>query len=172
MATRAEHARQLAGTTTRSRTPARQEELERQLGLLDHQQLQARAKRRQFRVLVVLSGIFLAAALVVVAGGRALLAGDQVRADSLQAGVASALSTEQNLLLQRAELEAPARVLAIAERRLKMVTPSSVVYLAPVNPGESVAQAHRGLGAVSSRPSGRGRRTASSSSARVRRSHR
>jgi cell division protein FtsL len=135
MATRASHVAQQSEATK----PRREA---RRLEVLDRRHLRARAERRQVRVLVTLSGLVLVGALVIVAAGHALLASDQVRVDSINSAVASALAKEQNLQLERAELESPSRVLAIAKTELKMVTPSSVVYLPPVNPGESVAAAH------------------------------
>ena len=135
MATRASHA------TRPAEAPARQPGSP--LGVLDRRPLLDRAARRQVRALVVLSAVVVAAALVVVAGGHALIASGQVRLDSTQAEIASALAREQNLQLERAQLEAPSRVLRIAETELKMVTPSSVVYLPPVDPGETVYAAHQ-----------------------------
>jgi hypothetical protein len=82
------------------------------------------------------------------------VAADQVRSDGLQGQIASALQTQQDYQLQKAELLAPTRILSIAETHLHMITPAAVVYLAPVNPGETVAQAHAHLAAVGS--SGRG----------------
>lgn len=136
MASRAPHAARLDETTGRQEGPGR-------LGVLDRQHLRERAEHRHVRVLVALSAAVLAAALLLVAGGRALVASGQVRVDSLQTEVAAALAREQNLQLERAQLESPSRVLRIAETALGMVTPSSVVYLSPVDPGQSVFAAHR-----------------------------
>jgi hypothetical protein len=112
------------------------------LGVVDRRDVLERARHRQARVLVLLSGLVIAGALGVVAVGHALVATDQLRADGLQAQQAAALATQQNRLLQRAQLETPSRILKTAEGPLKMVAPASVTYLPPVNPGESVAQAH------------------------------
>jgi len=92
--------------------------------------------------LIFLSAACLAIPLVFSAVGHALVAADQVRSDGLQSQIASALQTQQDYQLQKAELLAPSRILSIAETHLHMVTPTAVVYLPPVNPGESVAQAH------------------------------
>jgi cell division protein FtsL len=108
------------------------------LGVVDRRQLLERARRRQARVLFFVSGFILAVALAVAAAGHALLASEQVRADSLRAEVASALATEQNAQLERAQLEQPSRVMQIAENRYQMRVPSSITYLQPVNPGPSV----------------------------------
>jgi hypothetical protein len=94
-----------------------------------------------------LTGIVLAASLVLAAGGRALVASDQVRSDTLQSEIAAALQVQQDDQLQKAELVAPARILTIAETHLHMVNPAAVTYLPPVNPGETVAQAHDGVAA-------------------------
>lgn len=134
------------GSSAEERRPA-------SLGVVDRRQLLERARRRQARVLFFLSGSILAAALALAAAGHALLASEQVRADGLQAKVAASLATEQNRLLERAELETPSRVLAIATQRFKMVTPSHVTYLQPVNPGPSVEAVHGG-DAARSRGSG------------------
>ena len=100
--------------------------------------------RRARRGALVLRGIGVAlvlGALVVAAAAHAVVARDQSRLDSLQSQVASALGTEQTLQMSRAELQAPLRVLGIAEHHLKMVAPPSVTYLSPVDPGPSVAEA-------------------------------
>ncbi len=125
-----------------------------ELGVVDRRNLLARRERRQVTVLVLAAALFVAGALAIVAGGRALVARDQVTSDSLQGAIASALGTEQNLRLERANLEAPGRILHIATTQLHMVTPTSVVYLEPINPGETVAEAHgASVGAASSRRS-------------------
>jgi cell division protein FtsL len=93
-------------------------------------------------MLIALASACLAIPLVLAAVGHAIVASDQVRSDGLQTEIAQALQTQQDFQLQKAELVAPTRILSIAETQLHMVTPASVTYLSPVNPGESVAQAH------------------------------
>ncbi|HXY43056.1 MAG TPA: hypothetical protein VEH29_02610 [Acidimicrobiales bacterium] len=112
------------------------------LGVLDRRQVVARARRRQARVLTALAAALVAGPLTLASLGHAFVAAQQVRSDSLQAQIAQALQVQQDYQLQKAELVAPTRILAIAETRLHMVTPSAVTYLRPVNPGETVAQAH------------------------------
>ncbi|MHB1986857.1 MAG: FtsB/FtsL family cell division protein [Acidimicrobiales bacterium] len=131
------------------------------LGIVDRRQLLSRARRRQTRVLLVLSGAVLATALTIAAAGHAMLAASQIQTDGLQASLAGAVATQQNLQLQRAELGTPSRVLSIAEHRYKMVWPSNVTYLQPVNPGVSVEQAHepRSRPATGSRSSNHHRRS-------------
>ncbi|HEV8065839.1 MAG TPA: hypothetical protein VGP46_13440 [Acidimicrobiales bacterium] len=113
-----------------------------QLGVLDRRHVLERARRRQARALLMLSALCIAVPLMVAALGHALVAADQVKADGLQTQISSALQTQQNLQLQRAQLTAPTRILSIAENTLHMVTPPAVTYLAPVNPGKSVLQSH------------------------------
>ena len=113
-----------------------------QLGVVDHRHALQRARRRQARALYFLSGGVLAAALTVAAAGHAMLAATQLRSDTLQSQLAGAVGTEQNLELRKATLESPSRVMSLAEHRYKMVAPSGVTYLQPVDPGESVLQAH------------------------------
>lgn len=126
----------------RSDEPARRGRPAPPLGVVDRQAALERARRRQSRLLLVASGAVLAGALTAAAAAHALLAATQIRADGLQSQLASAVATQQNLQLQRADLETPARVLWLAEHRFKMVSPSGVSYLQPVNPGETVQQAH------------------------------
>lgn len=119
------------------------------LGLLDRSRGVARAKRRQARVLIGLASACLAIPLVLAAVGHAIVASDQVRSDTLQTQIAQALQSQQDYQLQKAELVAPTRILTIAETHLHMVTPASVTYLSPVNPGETVAKAHQSGVAIS-----------------------
>ncbi|MDA8266619.1 MAG: hypothetical protein M0T79_15015 [Actinomycetota bacterium] len=113
------------------------------LGVLDRRHLAARAKRRQARLLQILAAGSVAGALLLVALGHAFVASEQVRADAIQSEVAQALLAQQDYQLQKAELMAPTRILAIAETRLHMVVPAGITYLSPVSTGETVAQAHR-----------------------------
>lgn len=136
---------------------ARRQQPRSSLGVVDRRQLLEHAKARQARVLLALSGGVLAGALTIAAAGHALLASSQYRADGLQQAVSSAVATEQNLQAERAALETPSRVLALAKGRFKMVEPSGVTYLSPVNPGESVYQAHRASPALAASKSPRHR---------------
>jgi hypothetical protein len=142
MATRSEALRHGAAERNPSRrAPARQVHVRPPLGVVDRRTALERARRRQARVLFLVSGLVLAGALTVAAAGHALLAATQIRSDTLQGQLAGAIATQQSLQLRRAELETPTRVLALAEHRFKMVSPSGVTYLQPVSPGESVQQA-------------------------------
>jgi hypothetical protein len=145
MAARGSAARQAAPASARSRQAAAQPAKSPRpaLGVLDRRHVLDRARRRQARALCLLSGGLLAGALTVAAAGHAMLAATQLHTDSMQAQLASATATEQNLLVLRAQLETPSRVLNLAEHRFKMVAPTGVTYLQPVNPGMSVEQAHQ-----------------------------
>ena len=85
--------------------------------------------------------MFVVGALAVTAAAHTFVASDQQRIDTLQGQLTQTLAQQQDLQLSRAELESPVRVLAIAERQLGMVSPESVSYLPPVDPGPSVSQA-------------------------------
>jgi hypothetical protein len=90
----------------------------------------------------VASAVVIAGALLVVAAGNALVASQQVTLDSQNNQLSSALRNAQNLQLARADLEAPNRILSIAEARLHMVRPPTVTYLVPVNPGPDGSSTH------------------------------
>ncbi len=122
------------------------------LGVLDRRHLAARAKHRQARLLQILAAGSVAGALLLVALGHAFVASEQVRADAIQSEVVQALLAQQDYQLQRAELMAPARILAIAETHLHMVVPAAITYLSPVSTGETVAQAHRAAKGRAKRP--------------------
>ena len=85
--------------------------------------------------------MFVVGALAVTAAAHTFVASDQQRIDTLQGQLSQTLAEQQDLQLTRAELESPLRVLAIAERQLGMVSPESVSYLPPVDPGPTVSQA-------------------------------
>jgi cell division protein FtsL len=85
--------------------------------------------------------MFVVGALAVTAAAHTFVASDQQRIDTLQSQLTQTLAEQQDLQLSRAELESPVRVLAIAERQLGMISPESVSYLPPADPGPSVSQA-------------------------------
>jgi hypothetical protein len=90
----------------------------------------------------VTSALIIAGALLIVAAGNALVASQQVTLDAQNTALGSALRDAQNLQLARADLEAPNRILSIAEARLHMVRPPTVTYLVPVNPGPDGSSTH------------------------------
>lgn len=102
--------------------------------------------RHRARALALAAGLLIGAASLFVVAGQAMVASQQVRIDTLHDELAGAVASNENLQLTKAQLEAPGRVLIIAERQLHMVVPKAVVYLDPVNPGPSIeayATAHQ-----------------------------
>ena len=84
--------------------------------------------RLAFFAAAVIVGVCL---LVVVA--QAIVASRQIRIDNLEQGLASSVSTNERLQVDRATLLAPTRILSIAEHKLGMVSPAKVTYLVPVS---------------------------------------
>jgi len=111
------------------------------LDVVDRRLRASRSTRRQANVLKALGVSFVLGALAVTAAAHTFVASDQQQIDNLQGQLSRALATQQELQVSRAELESPTRVLTIAEHQLGMVSPGSVVYLSPVNPGATVEQA-------------------------------
>lgn len=120
--------RRRAGALPSSRTAKARPELR----VLSRADLARRRERRRARRLIGLSSIVVAGALGLVTGANSFVAADQLHVDSLQSQVAAAISTNQSLQLQKADLEAPSRILSIAKGRLDMIEPSGVTYLTPV----------------------------------------
>ena len=119
------------------RSPRPEDGRERQgarpgLRVVDKRARLRRARRRQARVTFGLAACIVAGAFLVVAAANSLVVSQQVRLDAVRSQVAATLAQDQDLQVQRAMLESPARILAIAEHQLGMVTPSSVRYLSPV----------------------------------------
>jgi cell division protein FtsB len=119
---------------SKARTP-------RHAALADRRAVSRRAMRRRPRLLVVTSIALVGGSLFAVAAGQALVAAHQVELDQAQKQLSSAVARNQNLEFTLSKLEAPARIVAIAEDRYGMVVPASVLYLAPVNPGPNVTAA-------------------------------
>ena len=111
------------------------------LDVVDRRRAASRSNRRRADMLRGLGVMFVVGALAVTAAAHTFVASDQQRIDTLQSQLTQTLAEQQDLQLSRAELESPLRVLAIAERQLGMVSPESVAYLPPVDPGPSVSQA-------------------------------
>ncbi|MGH9296791.1 MAG: hypothetical protein ACRDZP_02295, partial [Acidimicrobiales bacterium] len=93
MATRSSALREAPARSRQPASPSRHKQQKPSLGVVDRRHLLDRARRRQARALVVISGITIAAAMSIAAGGHALLATDQIQADGLQSQVSAALST-------------------------------------------------------------------------------
>jgi len=130
------------GATSRQTAAPRIDEAaeqRRRLTVVPSQKIKPETERRRARAMLLLATVFLVGGIFVVGMGQNLLGTQQIRLDYLQSHLASATQTNENLLLNRAQLEAPARILQLAEHRLGMITPQSVVYLTPVIPGPTVA---------------------------------
>lgn len=76
-------------------------------------------------------------ALFVLAAFHAMLASGQAQLDQLESRVGDAQARYQSLRLQKAQLEAPNRIVGEARERLGMMPPPGVTYLTP---SEAVTQ--------------------------------
>lgn len=143
-----------------SAAPSAGERRRARLRLVDPGVLARRAARRRARVLTGLAACVVTCALLIVAAANSVVVSQQIRLDNVRAQVASALTQDQNLQLQKAVLESPSRILYIAERRLGMVAPPGVTYLTPAAPtGGAASAAHKasGTGAAPANGASRGR---------------
>jgi cell division protein FtsL len=120
----------------RARQPSRRPRLD----VVAERNVRDRTRRRQALMLRGLGVALVVGALAASAAAHAYVASQQQAVDMRQIEVAHALLEQQTLQVERAQLEAPSRVLYIAERRLGMVLPPTVTYLPPINPGPSVSQ--------------------------------
>lgn len=102
------------------------------LRLVDDRRLQVASRRRSARALLVVTGLLVIASLFGVVVFHAVLVSGQGRLDGLQQQVAEEQSRYQALRLEVAELEAPGRIVEVAQGRLGMVSPSEIRYLTPV----------------------------------------
>jgi hypothetical protein len=112
------------------------------LSVLDRKALLERVRQRRVRLLLAASGLLVAGSLGTVAAAQGLVTSQQLRLDQIDQQIVQQIGRTQQLQVTRATLDAPSRVLGIAEHGLHMVTPSSVTYLTPTAPAT---------------PSGRGR---------------
>lgn len=94
-------------------------------------------RRRVSPALGVVLTALLFTGLFALAGAHTLLVQGQLRLDSLDADLAVERARYQELRLQVAELEAPGRVVDVAQRRLGMIAPAELLYLTP--PQASIA---------------------------------
>jgi cell division protein FtsL len=92
--------------------------------------LSPRARQRRARLLVVLIGGAIAAALFGVVAFHVVLTQNQLDIQHLQAEADAASVKQQQLRLQVAQLESPERVVDAAQK-LGMVPPATVRYLSP-----------------------------------------
>jgi cell division protein FtsL len=93
---------------------------------------------RRTRLVVFGALAIIVAAMLLVAIGSALVVSQQVRLDSAEQALAAASTRNTDLQVQRAELASPTKVLAVAQTKLGMVTPTTVIYLVPVKIGPTV----------------------------------
>jgi cell division protein FtsL len=93
---------------------------------------------RRTRLVVFGALAIVVAAMLLVAIGSALVVSQQVRLDSAEQALAAASTRNTDLQVQRAELASPRKVLEVAQRKLGMVTPKTVLYLVPVKIGPTV----------------------------------
>ncbi|MCA1690894.1 MAG: cell division protein FtsL, partial [Actinobacteria bacterium] len=89
--------------------------------------------RRLSRLITALAGVAVCFGLFAVVGVHVLLAQGQGEVERLSSEVAEQEQQQQRLRLEVAELESPSRVVAAARERLGMVTPSTLVSLAPAS---------------------------------------
>lgn len=89
-----------------------------------------RARRARARGLTVLAAFLAVVTLFGVVAFHVLLTQGQLQLQHLQDRDAAALARNQELRLQVAELESPARIVAAAQQ-LGMVPPATVTYLSP-----------------------------------------
>lgn len=101
------------------------------LRVVRQQALARRIRRRRARLIFALSAVVVAGAMLAVAAAGSVVVSQQLRLDAVHAQVEAALAQDQSLQVQKASLQAPARILSIAERQLGMVAPATVHYLTP-----------------------------------------
>lgn len=83
------------------------------------------------RAMVCSAALVLGLCLLAIVASHATLAQGQFRLEELKSKAAAEQDRYQRLRLRVAELESPARVVAVAHERLGMVPPPSVTYLSP-----------------------------------------
>ena len=117
-----------------SKAPSRRPRLR----VVNAKQLREQHKIRRARLMIGFSALLFAGALLFVAAGQAVVVSQQLQLDNAQQQLSTASSTNTNLQIERASLDSPARILQLAQHKLGMVTPTSVVYLVPVKVGPTV----------------------------------
>ena len=91
--------------------------------------------RARLRRLVACSlAVLVVACLLGLVVSHVVLAQGQFRLDKVHQQAAAEQARYERLRLQVAELEAPSRVVAVAQERLGMVPPPGVTYLSPSGP--------------------------------------
>jgi cell division protein FtsL len=89
------------------------------------------AARRHARALAALTAALVLAGLFGLVAFHVVLTESQLQLDRLQQRAAQQRDEYDRLRLKVAELEAPERVVAVAQQRLGMVSPPGVTYLSP-----------------------------------------
>ncbi len=116
------------------------------LRVVDRRERSPRTRRRRAAAVVVLATLLLFGALFGMAVFQTILVQGQARLDRLDQRIAAEQQRLEGLRVDVAALEAPDRIVAEAERRLGMVPPDEVLYVAPpaglaaelgVDPGSS-----------------------------------
>jgi cell division protein FtsL len=110
--------------------PAPAPEERRHLRVVPKNYVTARTRRNRARLLVLLTGVLIAAALFGVVAFHVVLTQNQLDIQHLQAEESAASVKQQQLRLQVAELESPERVVDAAQK-MGMVPPATVHYLSP-----------------------------------------
>ncbi|MGH9307209.1 MAG: hypothetical protein ACRD0I_10085 [Acidimicrobiales bacterium] len=113
-----------AQAPSRSRPPLR---------ILGDDRAQLRARRRRARLLVVAGGAMAIICLFGVVVAHVVITQNQFRLDHMTAQLSQAKATHDNLRLEAATLQAPARIVSTAQAH-GMVRPPTLTYLAPVSP--------------------------------------
>ena len=104
------------------------------LRVVRRDELTPRQRRRRTRFAMIATGLFVVAVLFGLVGLHVMLAQNQFRLDRLNGQGDAEQARYERLRLQVDQLESPQRIVATAEQKLGMVTPSSVTYLTPSAP--------------------------------------
>jgi cell division protein FtsB len=133
-----------AGTATRRApraTPSSAPRTSGRLRAVSARALEERTRKRRARVMLVIAAALFTGALLAVVAGQAMVSSQQVRLANLNNQLTTVVQSNQDLQLTKAQLDAPGRILQIAEDKLHMVVPGQVHYLTPADPGPAVGAA-------------------------------
>lgn len=101
------------------------------LRVVDDRRLSRGSRRRRTRLVAVVAAVLATACLFGMAAFHAMLISGQVELDRLEQRVADQQARYERHRLEVASLEAPDRIVAVAQERLGMVPPEGVTYLSP-----------------------------------------
>lgn len=124
-----------------------------QLRVVESGQDAARRRRRRARRRALVVVAVVAAGLFGLVVSHVVLTQGQFRLEHLQARAALEQARYERLRLQVAELESPARIVAAAQERLRMVPPPGVTYLSPSGPSSGRTATRAADGGVAGRRS-------------------